>query len=333
MKVDAVDLHAAAVQVEAVVGQELRRTDTETHVLHVRLARRHRRGHGETRIIKVRLFDVPQPRLAHLDVEREQSRTLRRDGPLFATLRGRLQHMKRRAVAGPVKTESGTHLGRHRQPVRHGELDVHRRAFARDARRVDERGSRQDVNRRRGHETHVAVDARTRIPAGMVAARIRPHRQRVDAGMHERRRIHAEAHVAILPATGMLAVDVDLRIRHHAVELEPECAALLDTVEIHRRHVERPTVPAHAAPRQLARAVVAVRIERSLDGPVVRHGNVLPRTVVELRRRRVQRTLLGRVARELPAVAAERDRRARILIVTTRHERGERQDKQHLLHS
>ena len=58
----------------------------------------------------------------------------------------------------------------------------------------------------RRDEADVAVDARARIPARMVVARVGAHGENVLPFPHERRHVHAEAHVAVVPPTRVGAV-------------------------------------------------------------------------------------------------------------------------------
>ncbi len=183
---------------------------------------------------------------------------------------------------------------------------------------------------RRGDEPHRAVDARAGIPAALVVARVRAHGERVLACLHERRRVHAEAHVAVVPAAGQLAVHVHLRAGHHAVELQPQRAAGLHARELRVRERERAPVPAHALPRQLARAAVRLGVERAGDRPVVRHLHRLPRRVVEGDGRRVKRRRM--ILGELP-VSAKRDDGSAAVLVATGQQCCQPQRNEHFFHA
>ena len=136
------------------------------------------------------------------------------------------------------------------------------------------------MHARRRDQTHRPIDARTRIPPRMVVTRIRADRQGVHALLDERRGIHAETHIAVVPTARQDSVHIDLRTRHHAVELEPERAAGPNAVHLLLGQLEVAAVPAHAPPGQLARTARRVRVERPRDGPVVRQVEPTPSGVV-----------------------------------------------------
>ena len=91
----------------------------------------------------------------------------------------------------------------------------------------------------------------------------------VVAGLNKRGYIDLKAHVSVIPAAGVLPVDVDFRKRHTAAEIENKRPA--------RRVVASPRfgIPAHAAPRQfpLSAPRLRIRIERTGNRPVVRQTN------------------------------------------------------------
>ena len=91
------------------------------------------------------------------------------------------------------------------------------------------------------------------------------------------RRIDAERRVAIVPRAGEFAVHVDLRERHHAIEVEIHFLAGERRIER-----ERLAIPAHTLPRQLAGVTPFIRIVRPGDRPIVRQPHRLPSGVVEL---------------------------------------------------
>src|ERR1017187_1322187 len=109
----------------------------------------------------------------------------------------------------------------------------------------------------------------------------------------ERRGIHAEGHVAVIPLARQVPVDVHLRESHDSIEVEVDA---LPGGALRRKHL---AVEAHALPGQLAGAAVAIRDEGSGDGPIVRQADRLPRRVVKAQLARG----FGLLAfRELPVV-------------------------------
>ena len=132
-----------------------------------------------------------------------------------------------------------------------------------------------------------------------MVARVGAHGERVDARLHVGRRVHAETRVAVVPAAGLLSVHVNLRRGHHAVKVEEHRRA-----RISRLQGERASVPAHALPRQFARAAMRRFVERTRDGPVMRHAHTLPARIVEVDRLGAQ--LARGVFCELPTRSGER---------------------------
>ncbi len=76
--------------------------------------------------------------------------------------------------------------------------------------------------------------------------------------LHVRRSIHSEGHIAVIPLSCKLPVYIDLRKRHHAVEIKihpPPAVSLIER--------EGLSIPAHALPGQLSGIAVFFRVERS----------------------------------------------------------------------
>ena len=124
----------------------------------------------------------------------------------------------------------------------------------------------------------VAVDPAAAIPAGVGLSRVvHPDGHHVDAGHQVPGDVVGEAGVAVGAAPQMDAVDPDVGVHVHAIELEPDGALACAP-----RQPERLAVPpdtrgeeAHAAP---ARGVLA---GRAFDAPVVRKVQPAPVAVVE----------------------------------------------------
>ena len=151
------------------------------------------------------------------------------------------------------------------------------------------------MHRLRGHDAHVAVQARTRIPARRLGAVLQSHGQyvRPTVLIYIRCNVAMEGIVAAGPEASFLPVDVDARLAHGAVEHERHLLA--------RRSVERGTIPPHSHVGQAARTTclhrssrlevlrhghilqVVATVEGTVDGPVVGYGDRLPLRVVKLR--------------------------------------------------
>ena len=137
-----------------------------------------------------------------------------------------------------------------------------------------------------------AVESSPGIPARDELRRVGLDEHRVLAPEDVRRNVHSHAEVSVRTVSARLVVDVDRAVAHDAVEVEENPPSLR-----RRRKVERLAVPSCSRPRQLGSARVALRIERTLDRPIVRNGNrppVLP------------------VARKLPAVVEVLDNAPRV---------------------
>ena len=135
----------------------------------------------------------------------------------------------------------------------------------------------------RKFERHLAINAGAGIPARSMLGRVDANGDDVAAAqIDKRRRIDAERAVAVVPLAGELAVDVHLRKRHHAVEIQ------IDAVSLRAIQLERLAVPPDALPGKLGRgAARRIRLKRARDRPVVRQSHRCPRRVVEV-------ALLGR---------------------------------------
>ena len=172
------------------------------------------------------------------------------------------------------------HALRGRALVLDGRLHVHGRAAGRRRRRGDERRPLRHVHRIGRDDADVAVDAGARVPArGGLRGIVGAHGDHVAAAAEHRLRgdLVAEAHVAVGARAQLGAVDVDVGVRHHAVELDEDALALLGGGQ---REVL--AVPADAGGQVAAVAQRRrVLIERALDAPVVRHVQRAPAGVGE----------------------------------------------------
>ena len=144
--------------------------------------------------------------------------------------------------------------------------DGDERLLGGDGRRTDEDGRRVGILGTVHGEADVAVDACAWVPAALVVARVGRDLDNVLALLQRLRDLDAEAHVAVVPSADIDAVHLHLRRGHYAVELEERAPALLQ-----RLRGERAAIMSDADPRQLARVLVTVLLERALDRPVMRH--------------------------------------------------------------
>ena len=212
MQADPVQLHAPAVEMETVVGRELERADAERRFgrVHELAGDKHACDGG----VEPRRFDVPKLGFAQGDRRHARLRTIGRHGEahpqlgdLFALRIEQRGFHFRLDGRGGVVFQRGFHPDRGR--------------VAGDLGRRHECPPLRDMHGLVHDELHLAIDARARIPARVVLARVHVDGHDVGLpGLHEIRRVHAERHVAVIPAAGLLAVDIHRRHRHHAVEVE-----------------------------------------------------------------------------------------------------------------
>ena len=156
--------------------------------------------------------------------------------------------------------------------------------------RDDLRSPHRDVRLVRYDEVHVAVDSGAGIPARRFGEVFEPDGQQIlPAGVQQGRDVRVEGVVAVGPADRLPAVHVHARMAHRAVEEERAPAAFVPF-----RHFEAEPVPARADEGQpsgpsgvfhgLCLAVlrdgrvleIVSCAERTVDGPVVRYGHLLP---------------------------------------------------------
>ena len=126
----------------------------------------------------------------------------------------------------------------------------------------------------------MAVDAAAGVPAGVGLPRVvHPHRDHVDARHQVPGDVVREADVAVGPAAQVDAVDPDVAVHVHAVELEPRHLAPRPGGQ-----PKRLAIPADAR-GEVAHAAAArgVLAWRALDAPVVRQVEPAPLAVVEPR--------------------------------------------------
>ena len=125
-----------------------------------------------------------------------------------------------------------------------------------------------DVQRVGHDQPHVAVDARTGVPARVGKPRmVHPHRDDIfiRAKLQAGRQVTRKAGIPVGPRADEHAVDPDLRVIIDAVELNRDAPAFLGGVEM-----EMFAIPAEAA-RRITVAAGVIGAERPVDAPVVGH--------------------------------------------------------------
>src|SRR5450432_196334 len=124
------------------------------------------------------------------------------------------------------------------------------------------------------------IDPRPRVEArGRLTRRVGLDRDHVlrAAELDARRDVEAEAHIAIRMLPDVRAVDIDIGVAHHTVELDENSAP-----SSARRQREMFPVPADSG-GQIATAPSrgSILIERALDAPVMGHTERTPTGICE----------------------------------------------------
>ena len=104
---------------------------------------------------------------------------------------------------------------------------------------------------------------------------------------HVPRQLAPERSVAVGPSADVLPVYPHLRVRHGAVRLEKEPAALFKAFGLGFVRREIDAVPADSGRFEICVAVWTLRVERRLHAPVVRNSDRPPRGGIRLARRRI----------------------------------------------
>ena len=260
VQINAVELHALAVEDEALVRveAELAQADAAHERIGETLA-----AHGDLERIELRaVHELPELGIRHLELHLEVlvgvavhvEVVLRRRDHRSGRI---LQRGARRAIrllqAAACDDALHLHLGTVGQDVLRGHVEA-------IILEVDVVGL---------HEMHRTVDAAAGIPAGLEVVRVDLHHDLVRALHQVRREVGAEAEVAVVAASARVAVREHGGVRHHALEVE-EHAPLRQIGAGDRRLVR-----AASAPRQLARVAVERRVEGTRNRPVMRerHGD------------------------------------------------------------
>ena len=238
MVVHALELHAPSVQVEAV------RRPVVRVVRHGKRDGAHAEPHRLTRkrnalrilqrhlgVVERGIVHVPQTRI----LERNQQHALHgwRIGAGRVT-RPRVTASKYLHLH-PCAFRRILNLPRH----------LHEGALARHLGRGHEHAVVGEVRLGARLHHHTTVEARARIPPRRMVEGGGPYGKDVHAIPHERRRIHAEACVAVVPAPRPASVHVHLGRRHHAIEIKKHASR-----HVLRVQREPPAVPSRSLPRK-----------------------------------------------------------------------------------
>ena len=260
MQVDAVELHALAVEDEALVGVEAE--FAESDAAHERVGEAVA-THADLERVELRaVHELPELGIRHRELQREVL--------VGVAVYVEVVLCRGHDRAGGVLQRGARHALRPLQAAaRDDALHLHLCRASQDIFRDDLKVVVPDVDVVGLHEMHRTVDAAAGIPARLEVVRVDLHDDLVRALHQVRREVGAEAEVAVVAASARVAVREHGGVRHHALEVEEHAPF---------RQVgagDRGFVRAASAPRQLARVAVERRVERTRDRPVVRerHGD------------------------------------------------------------
>ena len=141
------------------------------------------------------------------------------------------------------------------------------------------------------YQMYISVKAGTRVPSGRKRKALQPDSQDIGSGFVQIwRDIAVERAVAVWPEADLMAIDINPRLAHRAVEQKFRLHPLGD--------IELSPVPAHAHVRQAAGTPslerclrlhilhylhilkVIFNAERPGNGPVMRHAHALPPRII-----------------------------------------------------
>ena len=142
-------------------------------------------------------------------------------------------------------------------------------------------------------DMHIAVQTCPWIPTRHLGKVVEAHCQSVVISFYVRSNIQEESVVAVVPFTRFLSVYKNFGVTHRPIELYKHLL-----IRRKFRHVELGAIPAYAYKRQSASTPcmlnscflsvlldgsaldIVFHIKRTIDSPVVRHGNALPFSIV-----------------------------------------------------
>ena len=130
----------------------------------------------------------------------------------------------------------------------------------------------------RDPQAHMPIDAGAGVPAGIGEAEWSTRTATTFSSapnLTVGRQVALETRISVGPAADEMAVDPDLRVVVHAVELDRD-----ELVFVRRVQLEMLAIPADAA-GGVAVAAAVLGAERSFDAPVVRQVDLTPAGVVE----------------------------------------------------
>ena len=122
-----------------------------------------------------------------------------------------------------------------------------------------------DVNRIKGHQPGIAVDAAARIPAAGLRIVVQAHRQSVlRPELQLVSQLDAPGTVAVGPASDLFPVEIDRAVAHRTVNIEKDPLPL-----VRLWHGELLPIPTDAEAGELSRVTRQIDLERPPDAPVV----------------------------------------------------------------
>ena len=271
VQADSVQLNAASIQVESIVGSKGKRAYPKRRLGLIRhLVTQHDASNGA---MELRCIDVPTFRF--LQRQRHATRLLAvgryRDfglslSDLLAGWVEQRDFQPRCDGSGGVVFECC--------------FDLDRCHVSGDFGSCDEGAPLCHVHRLVHHELDLAVDSGAGIPTRCVRARVDMHGHNVGfAELDECARVHAKRHIAIIPAAGKLPVDVDAGHGHHTIKIQIHTLPLVGC-----RQREVLAIPAFSAPGEFSGVGIPLWLVRSVNGPVVRESHGLPGRIVKLER-------------------------------------------------
>ena len=261
MQTDALDLHPAAIEREALVGIELQRTQTDVDLIAVDgLIAFQERGAQQ---VEIGIVEVPAMRT----------------GDIEAYLVGSLgtNHLLSHHTTIGIEQLDVQLQAAHTLRIVDGNIDIDL------GRSIGELGANPacaplgKVRLRCFNIPHIAIDARARVPAAIgITAMIDTHREDVVACLEVGRHVVEERGKATGAFTQQMTIEIDLRVVVNAFKINKVSLTVSQSAS---RDMQ--SVPGHAT-REIALARAFVRRHRQLHAPIVRQVHLAPARIVEV---------------------------------------------------
>ncbi len=199
-------------------------------------------------------------------------------------------------LAGGLADEPRAEGDMFAEGVLHARAEVDGRQSVGDVRGGDVRAPHRHVRARRGDEVHVAIEPRTRVPAAALLAVAQADSDDVRrVGAEIGRDVAVESVVAVGPVAGFLPVHIHLGFTHGTVEEQgvslpggvgSRCQWGNLRGVPRRTHIGKPARTTRLQRGECLTVLpdgdvlqVVLAVERSVDGPIVGDGDLLPRLV------------------------------------------------------